>query len=234
MILPESIDNHRVVWRFLDAVVAVLPNCNFYTGEPRLKAITQELRRQGLSSSHYYNADGIIFDDKLDLELGLLETSGPFNVDDPSRETNDFIKAAYGLMIMLHIIAYKYIYADADIFMRPETSEKKKLYVLNRIKSAILCIKPTNSMQDIKNMTNTIWKLKQTIEQSCKFVRELERSHKRNKSIMIEVGTEAARLDDLLNEIAEVKLTSRVTEVDDIYVYSSPLRPESPFYCELA
>ncbi|KAG1164664.1 hypothetical protein G6F36_013774 [Rhizopus arrhizus] len=83
-------------------------------------------------------------------------------------------------------------------------------------------------------MTNTIWKLKQIIEQSCKLVRELERSHKRNKSIIIEVGTEAARLDDLLNEIAEVKLTSRVTEVDDIYVYSSPLRPESPFCYELA
>lgn len=117
---PESIYNHRVVWRFLDAVVAVLPTCNFYTGETRLKAITQELRRQGRSSSHYYNADGIIFDDKLDLELGLLETSGPFNVDDPTRETNDFIKAAYRLMVMLHIIAYKYIYADADIFMRLE------------------------------------------------------------------------------------------------------------------
>lgn len=174
---PESIYNHRVVWRFLDAVVAVLPTCNFYTGETRLKAITQELRRQGRSSSHYYNADGIIFDDKLDLELGLLETSGPFNVDDPTRETNDFIKAAYRLMVMLHIIAYKYIYADADIFMRLEVCfihaakdriqiwtfrlvKKKKLYVLNPIKSAILCIKPTNSMQDIKNMTNTIWKLK--------------------------------------------------------------------------
>lgn len=117
---PESIYNHRVVWRFLDVVVAMLPTCNFYAGETRLKAITHGLKRQGLSSSHYYNADGIIFDDKLDLELGLPETSGPFNLDDPTRKTNDYIKAAYGLMDMLHIIAYKYIYADAVIFMRLE------------------------------------------------------------------------------------------------------------------
>ncbi|KAG1456988.1 hypothetical protein G6F46_007274 [Rhizopus delemar] len=168
---PESIYNHRVVWRFLDAVVAVLPTCNFYTGETRLKAITQELRRQGRSSSHYYNADGIIFDDKLDLELGLLETSGPFNVDDPTRETNDFIKAAYRLMCHTLYQAYQF-------YARHKEYDKHYLEA--------------------------------------------------------QVGTEAARLDDLLNEIAEVKLTSRVTEVDDIYVYSSPLRPESPFCYELA
>lgn len=37
------------------------------------------------------------------------------------------------------------------------------------------------------------------------------------------------RLDRLLADNAEVKLSSRVSEADDIYVCSSPLCPDSPY-----
>ncbi|KAG2235554.1 hypothetical protein INT48_003117 [Thamnidium elegans] len=37
------------------------------------------------------------------------------------------------------------------------------------------------------------------------------------------------RLDRLLADNVEVKLSSRVSEADGIYVYSSPLCPDSPY-----
>ncbi|KAG2200151.1 hypothetical protein INT47_012432 [Mucor saturninus] len=148
----EANYNYRVIWPFMDVVAECLPTCQFEPGEKRLQAISEELKRQDLATSHFYNADGVIFDDELGLELALLETSGPFSLDDPTRETNDHVKAAYGLLVMLHTIAYKYVYADADIFMRLKvyfvhpTKNRirvwtfglvdKELYVLNRIKSA--------------------------------------------------------------------------------------------------
>lgn len=46
----ESMYNFRVIWRFLDTVTMVIPCCQFIPGETRLKAITQELKRQGLST----------------------------------------------------------------------------------------------------------------------------------------------------------------------------------------
>jgi hypothetical protein len=93
----ESMYNFRVIWRFLGTVTMVIPCCQFIPGETRLKAITQELKRQGLSTLNYYNADGVILDKEFDVELVLLETSGPFGLNDINRETTDHIKAAYGL-----------------------------------------------------------------------------------------------------------------------------------------
>ncbi|KAI8637963.1 hypothetical protein BD408DRAFT_352757, partial [Parasitella parasitica] len=46
------------------------------------------------------------------LQLALLETTGPFSLKDITRETTDYVKAAYGLLAMLHKIAYSYSYQD--------------------------------------------------------------------------------------------------------------------------
>ncbi|KAI7894060.1 uncharacterized protein EV154DRAFT_478851 [Mucor mucedo] len=102
----EANYNYRVIWPFMDVVAECLPTCQFEPGEKRLQAISEELKRQDLATSHFYNADGVIFDDELGLELGILETSGLYGLDDPTQETNDYINAAYGLMAMLHTIVY--------------------------------------------------------------------------------------------------------------------------------
>ncbi|KAI9331901.1 hypothetical protein BD770DRAFT_333470, partial [Pilaira anomala] len=52
------------------------------------------------------------------IELALLGTTGPFGLEDITRETTDHVKAAYGLMEMLHKLAYSYIYADADNLLK--------------------------------------------------------------------------------------------------------------------
>ncbi|GAA5817528.1 hypothetical protein MFLAVUS_011076, partial [Mucor flavus] len=98
----ESTYNHKVIWRFMDTVKMVTPYCKFIPGETRLQAIKFELERRGLSPSHYYNADGILLDKSCDMELALLETTGPFGLKDITRETTDHVKAAYGLLAMLH------------------------------------------------------------------------------------------------------------------------------------
>lgn len=95
-----------MLWRLIDAVKMVTSCCKFIPGETRLQAINFELRRQGLSLSSFYNADAILLDKELDLELAILETSGPFGLKDVKRETTNHIKAAYKLLVILHGVAY--------------------------------------------------------------------------------------------------------------------------------
>ncbi|KAG1454505.1 hypothetical protein G6F46_001860 [Rhizopus delemar] len=242
----ESMYNFRVIWRFLDAATMVIPCCQFIPGETRLKAITQELKRQGLSTLNYYNADGVILDKEFDVELVLLETSGPFGLNDITRETTYHIKAAYGLLAMLHMVAYNYIYADVDIFKQLKicfvhaannrirlwsfSLVSKELYVLNRITSSTLPTDHSNSKDDLMNTTNTMWELKKIVEEASKVLKKIKRSHKKNEQIVQEgnSSSEVKRLDTFLVDIAEVKLSSRVSEAEDIYVFSSPIQPDSP------
>ncbi|GAA5810273.1 hypothetical protein MFLAVUS_003693 [Mucor flavus] len=58
----ESTYNQKVIGRFIDTVKMVTPYCKFIPDETGLQAIKFELERRGLSSSNYYNADGIILD----------------------------------------------------------------------------------------------------------------------------------------------------------------------------
>lgn len=172
----ESTYNHKVIWRFLDTVKMVTPYCKFIPGETRLQAIKFELERRGLSLSNYYNADGILLDKSCDMELALLETTGPFGLKNVTRETTDHVKAAYGLLAMLHKVAYSYIYADADIFLKLKVyfihaaGEKirlwsfrlvsKELYVFNRIRSAVLPVNHVDSKEEFEGITNMMWELK--------------------------------------------------------------------------
>ncbi|KAI7892675.1 uncharacterized protein EV154DRAFT_187061 [Mucor mucedo] len=106
----------------MDTIKLVTPYCKFIPGETRLQAIKFELERRRLSTSSFYNADGVLIDNSSGMELALLETTGPFGLKNIPRETTDHAKAVYGLMAMLHNIAYTYIYADADIFLRLRVS----------------------------------------------------------------------------------------------------------------
>ncbi|CAO3627515.1 unnamed protein product [Mucor hiemalis] len=225
----------------------VTPYCKFIPGETRVQAINFELKRRGLSLSHYYNADGILLDKEFDLELVILETTGPFGLKDITRETNDHIKAAYGLLAMLHKIAYCYEYADADIFKKLKVyfihaaDERirfwsfglvsEQLYIFDRVGSAVLPMDHVGTKKEFMDITNMMWELKTNIDHSHELLQEIKRSHEKNKQIIEERlhGYEkVTKLEYLLAESAEVKLSSRVSEAEDIYIFSSPLCPQSP------
>lgn len=106
----------------------------------------------------------------------LLETSGASGNDDIRRETTDYVKAAYGLLALLHTVAYKYAYADIVIFNQLKVcfvhaaNDKvrlwafclvsKELYVLNRADSSMLPTDPSKAENDFRSMTNLFWKVK--------------------------------------------------------------------------
>lgn len=58
---------------------------------------------------------------------------------------------------------------------------------------------------------------------------EIKASHTKNETSYSDGHIDnLPRLDHYLVESAEVKLSSRISEVSDIYVSSSPIRPDSP------
>lgn len=173
----ESVYNYRAVFRFFDAVVSANTSCTFIPGETRLQAINNEFKRLDMTTKSYYNADGIILDNDTGLELCLLETSGPFGLINVSRETTDQVKAAYGLLAMLHTIAHQFVHADIQVFKKLKICFihaaqdrirlwsfcliDKELYVLNRVDSAVV---PTSNSDrfkaDFMHLANLCWKLK--------------------------------------------------------------------------
>lgn len=172
----ETIYNYRLIWRLFDVVVKFLPNCICIPGEVRLQAVRCELVRRGLSLSNFYNADGIIKYSKLNLELVLLETSGPFNKCSSNKKNTDHIKAAYGLLAMLNSIAYKYCYADVDLFKKLKVyfvhaaGDKvrlwslnlatAKIYVLNRQRSSQVPVQSYGCKENVMAIVNMMWELK--------------------------------------------------------------------------
>ncbi|KAK4518517.1 uncharacterized protein ATC70_008735 [Mucor velutinosus] len=242
----ETVYNYRAIFRFLDAVVSAIPSCVFIPGETRLQAIYKELERQNMSTKSYYNADGIISDSDSGLELCLLETSGPFGLINVSRETTDQVKAAYGLLSMLHTIAHQFVHADIQTFQKLKICFlhaaqdrirlwtfcllDKELYVLNRVDSAVL---PVSHSEDFQNqfmhVTNLFWKLKMLLDGAKSSLNEIEASHAKNEAAYRDGHVDGLpKLEHYLVENAEVKLSSRVSQASDIYISSSPIRPDSP------
>lgn len=102
----------------------------------------------------------------------------PFGLKDIKRETTDHVKGAYGLLAMIHKVAYSFIYADDDIFFRFKvyfihaTGKKKKsvfgsfglvsekLYVFSRIRRAKLPASHIDFRKKFKDITNMMWELK--------------------------------------------------------------------------
>lgn len=163
----------------MDVVVDALPQYEFMPGEVRLQAIKDELERQDLSTVSYYSADGITYDLTFGVELILLEPPGPFGRDEIKREIKReityYVKAAYGLFAMLGKVAYKYIYADIDIFQQLKVYfvhaankkarlwsfclASKQLNVSKRIDSSILSADSKLAENDLRSRTKLFWKL---------------------------------------------------------------------------
>lgn len=171
----ESIYNFRLIWRLLDGVAKSLTEHRFVPGEVRLDAIKNELARRGLSLSSYYDADGLITNDAYKVDLVLLETSGPFGASNDKKKTLDHIKAAYGLLAMLHTIAYKYNYADIKLFKKLKVAfvhgagdkirlwtlnlADFKLYILNRQRSCQVPTTHVNNRSKVVDVINMMWEL---------------------------------------------------------------------------
>ncbi|KAI9265522.1 hypothetical protein EDC94DRAFT_605155 [Helicostylum pulchrum] len=65
-----------------------------------------------------------------------------------------------------------------------------------------------------------MWELKKNIDHSHNLLEELKKNPMKKKKWLVE---SRKNLDHLLVETAEVKLSSRVSDAEDIYVLSSPL-----------
>ena len=87
-------------------------------GEKRLEAVSQELKLIHNDDRHFYNADGIISNIESKIEIAILETTGPLLQQNDPKETQDYIKAGYGLVAMLHFIGRKFHYGDFEIFKK--------------------------------------------------------------------------------------------------------------------
>lgn len=87
-------------------------------GEKRLEAVSQELKLIHNDNRHFYNADGVISNIESEIEIAILETTGPLLQQNDPKETQDYIKAGYGLVAMLHVIGRKFHYGDFEIFKK--------------------------------------------------------------------------------------------------------------------
>ncbi|CEP14153.1 hypothetical protein [Parasitella parasitica] len=85
----------------------------FYPGEIELKAMTFQLKDQGITDKRLrYNADGTILCNNIATEVLLSEVSSAFAENDKGKTSFDHYKAMFGLLMMLRTLARKYKYAS--------------------------------------------------------------------------------------------------------------------------
>ncbi|KAI9030059.1 hypothetical protein CLU79DRAFT_695079, partial [Phycomyces nitens] len=113
----ETSFNYRIIWPIIDHLSRTIEATRFQPGEVRLQAICNELKLLHKNTS-YYNADGIITNNKHKIEIAIFETTGPLYLSNNQKETQDYIKAGYGLASMLHYVAQKFPYGDFNKFKK--------------------------------------------------------------------------------------------------------------------
>lgn len=121
----EGVFNHLLVNRFLDAVALSFQathNCgsDFVPAEAFLAAVRKQLKAIGnhKDDRYQYKADGIV---KMaafrDIELLLVETSGPFADTDKTKANFGHHKGTFGALAMLKTIADEFNYAELVVFL---------------------------------------------------------------------------------------------------------------------
>lgn len=121
----ESVFNHLLIYRFMDSVALSIQNkhdcgSDFIPGEAYLSALKKQLKDIGNYKDDWfqYKADGIIKMISIrDLELLLVETSGPYANIDKTKSNFDHHKGTFGTLAMLKTIADEFNYAQIDIFV---------------------------------------------------------------------------------------------------------------------
>lgn len=89
----------------------------FYSGEIELKAMTVQLKDQGITVERLrYNADGTILFNRIPTEILLSEVSSAFAENNKAKTSFDHYKAMFGLLMMLKTIARRHKYASFNSF----------------------------------------------------------------------------------------------------------------------
>ncbi|KAG0166937.1 hypothetical protein DFQ28_001040 [Apophysomyces sp. BC1034] len=164
-------------------------DCNFKVGETLLKA---------MDASTKYNADGTVYIKQSNIELLLLEASGPYGTKDRSRHVFDHVKAAFGCYSMVKAILEKYKHADPELMeevrvfflhasgkddcvrlwiMRP--AARGELLTFERFRK--VQIKPNaEDKKAIVDVARFFWDLKGLLEKACEAITNLNRSNYEN------------------------------------------------------
>lgn len=177
----ETSYNHRIIWPIIDRLSKMIETTRFQPGEVRLQAICDELKLLHKDDSSYYNADGIIINNKHKIEIATVETTGPFHLSNNPKETQDYIKAGYGLVSMLHCIGRKFPYGNFDTFKKigvffiQVTPTKlriwrvsmphSKLYIKNCIGSVEVPTTARTSEENLRKLVNLLWFMKERTKQ---------------------------------------------------------------------
>ncbi|KAG2191653.1 hypothetical protein INT46_004425 [Mucor plumbeus] len=134
--------------------------------------------------------EGIISDIESEIEIAILETTGPLLQQNDPKETQDYIKAGYGLVAMLHAIGRKFHYGDFEIFKKigsffvQATPTKiriwrafmpaSKVYVTNCIGSVEVPTESKTSEEKLRKLIDLFWFLRQLINESYQAIDELQ------------------------------------------------------------
>lgn len=103
----ETSYNYRLIWPIIDGFANLSADMHFQPGEIRLLAVSEELKECGKDKTSFYNADGILFYEKHEIEILMMETTGPFQLSNSSKETRDYIKTGYELVSMIYSVGRK-------------------------------------------------------------------------------------------------------------------------------
>ncbi|KAG0164684.1 hypothetical protein DFQ30_009545 [Apophysomyces sp. BC1015] len=237
----EATYNHRLIWPCLEAFLKKEKCLKFWPGEVALNSMPSKNEE----NKHAYNADGIIrLDD--DIEILLLETSGPFNNSDKPRHAFDHVKGAFGLRCMLRKIISKFHYGDIDILKKLQVFfvhargqcihvwkmeiPVEEVLVMERVLKIEVPRSPAESFKLLK-LADAFWALKNLMDTSLDVIRELENSHAEYliEQMLGENSENNMRRDlrELLNN--EIEKPIRQPGVGDLLPRSSPdIEPNSP------
>ncbi|KAI9022947.1 hypothetical protein CLU79DRAFT_749632 [Phycomyces nitens] len=181
-----------------------------------------------------------------EIEIAILETTGLLLQQNDPKETQDYIKAGYGLVSMLHSIGRKYNYGDVEIFKKigsffvQATPTKirvwrasmpaRKVYVTTCIGSVKVPTEPKSSEEKLRKLINLFWFLRQLIDESYEAIDELQGSHIANMKI------KARRLEghESIKSLSENFKTNTLIKLPRAYIkkssnmqmHSSPIRPD--------
>ncbi|CEG80358.1 hypothetical protein RMATCC62417_14710 [Rhizopus microsporus] len=83
----ETSYNYRIIWPIIDRLSKMIETARFQPGEVRLQTICDELKLMHKDNSSYYSTDGVIINNKHNIEIAVVETTGPFHLSNNSKET---------------------------------------------------------------------------------------------------------------------------------------------------
>ncbi|KAI8876608.1 hypothetical protein K501DRAFT_300343, partial [Backusella circina FSU 941] len=239
--------NHYILWPILNSLSKSIQKTKFSLGEKRLEAVSQELKLILNDNRHFYNADGIISNTDSEIEIAILETTGPLLQQNDPKETQDYIKAGYGLVAMLHVIGRKFHYGEFEIFKKigsffvQATPTKiriwrafmpaSKAYVINCIGSVEVPTESKTSEEKLRKLIDLFWFLRQLINESYQAIDELQGSHIDNmkkKARKLEGHEKVTSLCSNFKINTLIKLPQiYIKKSSHLQINSSPIRPDN-------